>query len=110
MDTQIQFWNFETDNYESMGSWQSTIDEAFIEIDVMNEPERFVHPINQEIRARITWTSSQFTGAPFFWSVDVDTGVWAIDENLGSRSGNSGRNNTSTPKDRNLPRVGGRGR
>lgn len=40
---------------------------------------RFIHPLTDEVTAKVTWTSPEFTGASFDWSVDLDEAVWVIE-------------------------------
>ena len=39
---------------------------------------RFIHPLTDEIIAKVKWESPEFTGASFFWDVDIDQAVWLI--------------------------------
>lgn len=40
---------------------------------------RYVHPLTDEIIARVKWESQSFSGSPFNWSIDMDQIVWLIE-------------------------------
>ncbi len=90
INMEIQILNHETNQMESLGFWLTSNEQKFVEVDVVADSDRFVHPITNEIRGRIIWSSPIFSGSPFFWEVEVNTAVWMLEENANLRSGNSG--------------------
>jgi len=72
----VQLYNYDTLQFETMGTVPSTLTDSVTEYTITSNPGRFVH-VNGEVWARI---SAKANGAVFAypWQFAVDRAVWNI--------------------------------
>lgn len=75
---EIQLFNYVTNAYETLDLRDVESTDTVVEVFANGDLTRFIHPINDEITAQITFNSQSFSGGSFFWSVEVDQAVWLI--------------------------------
>ncbi len=76
----ITFKNELTQQLEVVDSRPISTAEQLIEVTPTGDPSRFIHPITGEITAQVTWSSPEFSGTPFFWSLKIDQLVWIVSD------------------------------
>lgn len=75
----IELWNEVTQQWELQDSRPVTSADTTVHVTPTGDVTRFVHPLTDEITARVRWTSPEFSGATFDWSIDIDLVNWLID-------------------------------
>jgi len=76
----VSFRNELTGVMEVIDTRPASDAEQLIEVAPTGDLTRFVHPLTDEITAKVTWESESFSGTPFFWSLKVDQLVWMLGE------------------------------
>ena len=74
----VQLWDETGGIWETVDTRSIADTETVIDVGTFGNLDRFVHPLNREIIARITFESPSFAGTPFNWSIDIDQAVWRI--------------------------------
>lgn len=74
----IELWNEASQMWEVLDTRAvSTTDES-VKITATGDLTRFIHPLTDEIIAKVKWESPSFSGSTFSWSIDVDEAIWLI--------------------------------
>lgn len=76
----IRLWDHQAGQWESLDSVAVANRDTVFEVTPTGDVSRFVHPINGELRAKVTWQSPVFAGSTFSWNVKVDHAIWMIEE------------------------------
>ena len=75
---EIRLFNHVTNSMESVDIRDATANDSIVEVFPTGDLSRFQHPTNNEITARIIYTSEEFSNGSFFWSVMLDQATWLI--------------------------------
>lgn len=75
----IRLWDHQTDQWELLDSLAVANRDTVYEVTATGDVSRFIHPINGELRAKVTWQSPVFAGSTFNWDVKVDHAIWMIE-------------------------------
>ena len=74
----LELWDEAGRRWELMDSRAAENSDTVVQVSAEGDLSRFIHPLTGELIARVTWTSPEFTGSPFLWSMDLDQAVWQI--------------------------------
>ena len=77
---EVRMYNHVTKRYESIDIRDASDSEEVFTINATGDVTRFFHPVTGEFFGRVIWTSTDFQGTPFNWSVDVDEIIFIISE------------------------------
>jgi hypothetical protein len=75
----LRLLNYQTGMFELVDMRVAPASEDLIDIDAGGDLSRFVQPTTGEVTAVLNWASLEFSGAPFFWTIQIDQAVWMVD-------------------------------
>lgn len=75
----VRLFNYQTNRFEIMDTRPASTSDTVVTVVGTGDLTRFVQQTGtREITAKVTWTSDEFSGDPFEWSIDVDEMVWPV--------------------------------
>ncbi len=80
----VRLLNYQTSAFELVDARAAANSDDLIDVAVTGDPARFVQTTTREMTVSLTWSSPEFTGPPFWWTVDVDQAVWEVDSSVTS--------------------------
>jgi hypothetical protein len=76
----VDLLNYTTGLFEQLDVQAVADSDETVLIVPTGDTSRFVNQVNNEVTAGLVWEVPAFSGASFFWSIDVDEAVWLITE------------------------------
>jgi V8-like Glu-specific endopeptidase len=74
----VEMWDRNAGVWELFDSRPASVADTTVVASASGDLSRFVHPLTGEIIARVGWSSPQFSGSSFNWTVNVDQFGWLI--------------------------------
>ena len=74
----IELWNEQDSSWDLYDSRAATTTDSTVVVGATGDLTRYLHPLTNEIIAKVQWTSQSFSGTPFDWTIDVDQFGWLI--------------------------------
>ena len=77
---EVRMYNYLTKRYESIDFRDASDSEEVFTINATGDVSRFLHPVTDQLLGRVIFTSTDFQGAPFNWSVEVDQIIFIVSQ------------------------------
>ena len=74
----VELWNEQDSAWDLFDTRAASTTDESVVVSAGGDLARYVHPLTNEIFARVQWESPGFAGTPFSWTVNVDQFGWLI--------------------------------
>lgn len=75
---EVRLFNYQNGQYELLDTRAASSADTVVTVTPAGDLSRFVQAGTREITASVIWSSPEFTGSPFNWTVDLDQAVWPV--------------------------------